>query len=153
MVTATVTSWFSAAHRVEGHPKCGRLHGHNYKLIVTVARPAHKALGIGNVDDMGFVIDFGILKPIIKKVVGLVDHRYMVSDANMAAVDPYYRAACNADREKEDIVLLAIQETSAELLACWFKNAIQQSLAEEGFLDIAVMEVELWETSKAYATC
>ena len=153
MVTATVESWFSAAHRVEGHPKCGRLHGHNYKLVVTVGSPAHKALGIGNVDDMGFVIDFGILKPIIKKVVDSLDHKYMVSDNNMAVGDPYYMAACDADREEQDTVLLIIRETSAELLACWFKNAVQQSLAEEGYMDIAVMEVTLWETNKAYATC
>ena len=152
MVTATVESWFSSAHRVEGHPKCGRLHGHNYKLVVTIGRPAHRALGVGNVDEHGFVLDFGILKPIIKTVVDLVDHRYIVSDSNFDEVDPYYAAAAAADRT-EDIVLLAIHESSAELLALWFKNAIQQALAEGGYIDIAVMEVQLWETNKAYATC
>lgn len=152
MVAVTVESWFSAAHRIEGHPKCGRLHGHNYKLVVTIGRPAHKALGIGNVDDMGFVLDFGVLKPIIKEVVDLVDHRYIVSDTNFDNHDPYYVAADNHGRHS-DCVLLAIDHSSAELLAMWFKNAIQQALAEEGLLDIAVMEVTLWETSKAYATC
>lgn len=152
MVTATVESWFSSAHRVEDHPKCGRLHGHNYKLVVTIGRPAHQALGIGNVDEHGFVLDFGILKPIIKDVVDLVDHRYMVSNANFDAADPYYDAASDSGR-REDVVLLAIPESSAELLALWFKNAIQQALAEGGYIDIAVMEVQLWETSKAYATC
>ena len=25
---------FSAAHRIEGHPRCGRIHGHNYRVCV-----------------------------------------------------------------------------------------------------------------------
>ncbi|NOZ89190.1 MAG: hypothetical protein GXO15_04610 [Crenarchaeota archaeon] len=25
---------FSAAHRIEGHPRCGRVHGHNYRVCV-----------------------------------------------------------------------------------------------------------------------
>ena len=120
--------------------------------IRSIGRPAHRALGIGNVDEHGFVLDFGILKPIIKSVVDLVDHRYIVSDSNFDEADPYYEAAVAADRT-EDIVLLAIHESSAELLSLWFKNAIQQALADDGYLDIAVMEVQLWETNKAYATC
>lgn len=32
---------FSAAHRIEGHPRCGRIHGHNYRVCVWLreARP------------------------------------------------------------------------------------------------------------------
>lgn len=25
---------FSAAHRIEGHPRCGRIHGHNYRACI-----------------------------------------------------------------------------------------------------------------------
>lgn len=152
MITATIEMWFCAAHRIEGHPKCGRLHGHNYKIQVTVARPAHKALGIGDVDDMGFIIDFGVLKTFVKEATEVLDHKYMVSKANIAANDPYYIAAIDDERD-EDVVTLAIVQTSVELLAIWFKNAIQQLLADNGMLDIAVMEVRLWETNKSFATC
>ena len=27
---------FSAAHRIEDHPRCGRIHGHNYRVCVAV---------------------------------------------------------------------------------------------------------------------
>jgi 6-pyruvoyltetrahydropterin/6-carboxytetrahydropterin synthase len=27
---------FAAAHIIAGHPKCGRMHGHNYQLLVRV---------------------------------------------------------------------------------------------------------------------
>ena len=28
---------FSAAHRIKGHPRCGRIHGHNYRVCVGVS--------------------------------------------------------------------------------------------------------------------
>ncbi|HLE81832.1 MAG TPA: 6-carboxytetrahydropterin synthase, partial [Dehalococcoidia bacterium] len=37
----TKTYWFSAAHMLVGHPKCGRMHGHNYRVDVTVAADLH----------------------------------------------------------------------------------------------------------------
>jgi len=27
---------FSAAHKIEGHPRCGNIHGHNYRVCVGV---------------------------------------------------------------------------------------------------------------------
>ena len=27
---------FSAAHRIEGHPRCGRIHGHNYRVCIVL---------------------------------------------------------------------------------------------------------------------
>ncbi len=27
---------FSAAHRIEGHPRCGRIHGHNYRACIVL---------------------------------------------------------------------------------------------------------------------
>jgi 6-pyruvoyltetrahydropterin/6-carboxytetrahydropterin synthase len=60
---------FEAAHRLPGHPgKCRELHGHSYRLVVTVER----ALDEGS----GMVIDFGELKQIVRReVIDLVDHK------------------------------------------------------------------------------
>jgi len=51
---------FSAAHRIEGHPKCGDTHGHNYMLTVKF-------------DISGFV-DFHDLQDIVLYVVDSYDH-------------------------------------------------------------------------------
>lgn len=62
---------FEAAHRLPHHPgKCRELHGHSYRLVVTVDRP---------VDPMsGLAIDFSELKEIVRReVVDRLDHRYV----------------------------------------------------------------------------
>ena len=52
---------FAAAHIIKGHPKCGRLHGHNYTLLAKVYGNSSKWL------------DFDEIK---KTVDGLVDEKY-----------------------------------------------------------------------------
>ena len=59
---------FDAAHFLtQYHGKCEHLHGHTYKLRVTVE---------GKVQSNGLVIDFGILKKIVKEqILDKYDHR------------------------------------------------------------------------------
>lgn len=61
---------FDAAHNlVKFHGKCEKLHGHTYKLVVTVA---------GKKDDEGIVIDFNELKRVVKNyVLNILDHSYI----------------------------------------------------------------------------
>mgnify|MGYP001394820267 CR=1 FL=1 len=62
---------FEAAHRLPGHPgKCRELHGHSYRLVVTVD---------GRVDAAsGMTIDFADLKAAVRReVVALLDHRFV----------------------------------------------------------------------------
>jgi len=63
---------FEAAHRLphvaEGH-KCGRLHGHSYRLEVHVC---------GDVDPVsGMVMDFADIKAAFKPLEDMVDHHYL----------------------------------------------------------------------------
>ena len=59
---------FEAAHHLPRHPgRCRQLHGHSYRLLVTVDRPVDPA--------SGFAIDFGDLKSIVaREVVSVLDH-------------------------------------------------------------------------------
>lgn len=59
---------FDSAHRLSWHKgKCSNLHGHTYKLEVTVE---------GLLDENGIVIDFGDLKKIVKKeILDKYDHQ------------------------------------------------------------------------------
>jgi len=52
---------FAAAHIISGHPKCGRMHGHNYLLIARVYGKSSEWL------------DFEEIK---KAVDGLIDEKY-----------------------------------------------------------------------------
>ncbi len=62
---------FEAAHRLPNHPgKCRDLHGHSYKLTVSVDRPVDPESGIA--------IDFSDMKKVIRcEVIDLLDHKYM----------------------------------------------------------------------------
>ena len=63
---------FSASHILnglpEGHP-CGRLHGHNYVIEVT--------LRSNELDDIRMVEDYGKLKDIKQFVDERIDHRHL----------------------------------------------------------------------------
>ena len=62
---------FEAAHRLPEHPgKCRELHGHSYRLVVTVDRPVDPRTGLA--------IDFSDLKGIVRReAVDLLDHSYV----------------------------------------------------------------------------
>ena len=62
---------FEAAHRLpllpENH-KCHNLHGHNYRIEITVA---------GCVDSRGFIMDFSELDSIVLPLIARCDHRIL----------------------------------------------------------------------------
>ena len=63
---------FEAAHRLpfvpEGH-KCGRLHGHSYRVTVHVSGPVD--------GERGWVMDFAELSAAIRPVYDRLDHYYL----------------------------------------------------------------------------
>jgi len=59
--------YFSAAHYLPGHPKCGELHGHNWKVTVGV---------YGEELTNGMIIDFQDIKVVIQSFINRrYDHR------------------------------------------------------------------------------
>ena len=75
MTTVTKIYTFEASHNLPHHKgACHNLHGHSYKLEVTVG-------GSINSDhespQCGMIIDFKNLKDIIEKVAGKYDHSYL----------------------------------------------------------------------------
>jgi len=58
---------FAAAHFLtKYHGKCENLHGHNYKMIITIE---------GEMQGDGMVMDYKIIKKIVnEKVVNKIDH-------------------------------------------------------------------------------
>ena len=73
----TCSFTFEAAHRLPWHPgKCAGLHGHSYRLDVTVTGP---------LDDNGIVMDFDDLHAIVhRQVIDQWDH----SDLNLVLDNP-----------------------------------------------------------------
>jgi 6-pyruvoyltetrahydropterin/6-carboxytetrahydropterin synthase len=72
MFEVTVEATFSAGHYLRNyHGKCENPHGHNYRVLVTLAGES--------VDDSGLLLDFKQLKEILRPTVEHLDHQ-MIND-------------------------------------------------------------------------
>jgi len=70
MYHLTIQTHFAAAHNLLHYDgDCENLHGHNWKVEVTVSTE--------NLDDAGLGIDFKILKKHTKKIMEFLDHKYL----------------------------------------------------------------------------
>lgn len=131
---------FCAAHRVEGHPKCGRLHGHNYSVSVEIAAET--------LDQQGFVIDFGVAKKVFKKYIDdNWDHRYLVSERNIASNDPYYLAVKD-EVMCDDTVVIPVHQTTAEYLSQYLYSIFTMLVFQARFT-IVWVQVQETPTSSA----
>lgn len=125
---------FQMAHALSGYDgKCRNIHGHNYRLQVTV-----EGQPIANPDDAknGMVIDFGDIKRIVSQsVVESFDHAFVVS-----AGSPY------ASVEDTKLVVVPFQPTSENLLLHF------ASLLAGRFPDgVRLHSLRLWETTTSCA--
>jgi 6-pyruvoyltetrahydropterin/6-carboxytetrahydropterin synthase len=70
MYEVSVDETFAAAHNLRGYKgKCEDLHGHNYKVRVTLQGK--------ELDSVGLLYDFVHLKQVIHGVIGALDHKYL----------------------------------------------------------------------------
>ncbi|MDU4960504.1 MAG: 6-carboxytetrahydropterin synthase QueD [Sporomusaceae bacterium] len=76
LIKATKIFTFDAAHFLEGHKgKCASLHGHSYRLEVTVSQ---RSLTVDGGSSDGMVIDFSDLKAIVHElIIDRVDHKLL----------------------------------------------------------------------------
>lgn len=72
MKAVSISFTFSAAHRLINYVgKCAALHGHSYRVTIEV--------GSKELDKMGFVVDFGLLKTTIKaRIMANYDHNCLL---------------------------------------------------------------------------
>jgi 6-pyruvoyltetrahydropterin/6-carboxytetrahydropterin synthase len=70
MFELTIIVDFAAAHCLPEYPgKCRRLHGHNWKVEVTVQGE--------KLDKLSMLVDFGELKKQVNSVIETLDHHYL----------------------------------------------------------------------------
>lgn len=70
MFELTVEASFASAHRlIDYDGDCERLHGHNWKVVVTVSA--------SELNNLGIAIDFKKVKAETREIIGKLDHRYL----------------------------------------------------------------------------
>ena len=131
---------FETGHALYGYDgKCKNVHGHSYKLSVTV---------IGNpITDTshvkwGMVIDFGDLKKIVKEDIEDVFDHATVFNKNT----PHLELAMELEKRGHNVILVDYQPTS-ENMVIDFADRIIAKLPK----NISLHSLKLQETETAFA--
>ena len=140
LVRITKQFSFETGHALYGYDgKCRNVHGHSYKLAVTViGRPIEDKENV----KLGMVIDFGDLKRIVKReIVDVFDHA-TVFNKNTPHVD-----LANELKERGHHVILVDYQPTSENMVIDFAGKIKQRLPK----DIALHSLKLQETETSFA--
>ena len=131
---------FETGHALYGYDgKCRNVHGHSYKLAVTVI--GNPITDSNNVK-FGMVIDFTDLKKIVKEeIVNVFDHA-TVFNKNTPHVE-----LANILKDKGQNVLLVDYQPTSEMMIIDFAEKIKKRLPE----NIKLNSVKLQETETSYA--
>ena len=98
MHQVSIQTSFSAAHFLRNYKgKCENLHGHNWKVEVTVSKKA--------LDKTGMAIDFSLLKQKTNKIVEQFDHTHLNTIPYFEEINPSSEniAACIFNLLKEEL--------------------------------------------------
>jgi 6-pyruvoyltetrahydropterin/6-carboxytetrahydropterin synthase len=137
MLQVTKIFRFETAHALHGYNgSCRHIHGHSYRLHVTV-RAAQEAAGY--LPGQGILIDFKVLKQIVNEaVVKRLDHQLVLSgnfiNTHTEALPP-------------DNMLIMEAEPSAENLLVFARDAIRARLPG----GVVLAGLRLYETEDSYA--
>ena len=117
MYEVTIIKSLSAAHllaQIGG--KCEELHGHNFKVEVTLAAP--------NLNESGLLIDFRIVKKWLNEILDQMDHKHLNELPYFAGINP---SAENIAKYIYDQMKLKIKEPQVRiaLIKVWeSENAV-----------------------------
>jgi len=131
---------FETGHALYGYDgKCRNVHGHSYKLSVTVI--GTPITDSGNVK-FGMVIDFSDLKRIVKEeIVDVFDHATVFNKNT-----PHVELAKELSKRDHNVLLVDYQPTS-EMMVVDFAEKIKSRLPQ----NIELHSLKLQETASSYA--
>ena len=138
---------FDSAHFLPSYyGKCERMHGHTYKLQVAVD---------GAVGENGLVIDFVILKKIVKKqVLDKLDHQTINDIIEVASAE---NTAIWIWEQLSDLKSHIQEQLSdpnlPESITKYFKEGESGEIDTSKFSNqIQLHEIKLWETPNSFVT-
>lgn len=133
MISITKKIEFETAHRLSDYNgPCREIHGHTYKLEMTISGPVQ--------EETDMVLDFKILKKILKSaVLNHLDHALILKDnpENHRILENY-----------SGKITWMSTEPSVERMLLFLADAISRLLPQPTCLE----SLQLYETSNSYAT-
>ena len=107
-----------------------------------------------------FVLDFSVLKRIVRSLADEIDHKVLLptenpklafrTDGEMLHVDYFGKPTYVFPRS--DCALLPIQNSTAEMLAQYLARRLRDELAQEGHTHLTLLELEVEESFGQSAT-
>ena len=131
---------FETGHALYGYDgKCKNVHGHSYKLSVTVSgKPINDSSNV----KFGMVIDFSDLKKIVnEEIVDVFDHATVFNKNT-----PHVELAKELMDRGHDVLLVDYQPTS-EMMVIDFASKIKKRLPNK----IKLHSIKLQETDTSFA--
>lgn len=131
---------FETGHALYGYDgKCKNVHGHSYKLSVTViGKPIDNTSNVKH----GMVIDFSDLKKIVKnEIVDVFDHATVFNKNT-----PHVELAKELEDRGHNVLLVDYQPTS-EMMVIDFAEKIKKHLPQH----ITLHSLKLQETETSFA--
>lgn len=138
MIEITKEFGWDAAHRVLRHEsKCATLHGHRYTAHITVTAP--------ELDSVGRVIDFGVLKTLVG---GWIDKNWDHTSILMSSdpLLPILQEETRKQGKRPPYVLL--DEPTAENIAMELARVARRLLNGTG---VTLVEIKIYETPTSSA--
>jgi 6-pyruvoyltetrahydropterin/6-carboxytetrahydropterin synthase len=131
---------FETGHALYGYDgKCKNVHGHSYKLSVTVIG---KPISDNSNVKFGMVIDFSDLKKIVKEeIVDVFDHATVFNKNT-----PHVELAAELENRGHHVILVNYQPTSENMVTD-FAQKIKDRLPA----DIKLHSLKLQETDTSFA--
>lgn len=162
---------FDCAHRLYNYlGKCSRIHGHTYKVRISVSGNTLKPSS--NNPNEAMVIDFSVLGNFLSVVKDVFDHRLCLFNQDLLidvlrdggvkiatfdqVVSYYIHSGISRDKEasEAEVIILPYQPTAEcftllvdEIFKRFLKESFSQTPAFFGSYEISV-----WETPISYAT-
>lgn len=135
---------FAAAHMATLGDELEPLHGHNYEVRCRVE---------GGLTSDRWVIDFSVLKRLVREACEALDHRFLLQrESPLLVIEEREEGWTVRFRERvysfpaSDVVALPIENTTAELLARWIWERVTAGLgAAGGHENIVVLAVDVEE--------
>lgn len=123
MFEVSVEQTFAAGHSLREYKgKCENVHGHNYRVCVTVAG--------AELNGIGLIVDFVDLKRQVRAIVDRLDHQF-IND-----LEPF----------------TVINPSAENLAKYLYDELAKTFAGDNGKAPVRIAEVKIWETDTSTAT-
>ncbi|MEX2725125.1 MAG: 6-pyruvoyl tetrahydropterin synthase family protein [Candidatus Freyarchaeota archaeon] len=132
---------FSAAHFLIRHPKCERIHGHNYKVTIEIESD--------KLNSQQMIVDFLDVRNVARDICQKMDHHILIptkeKEVEIKEMGKEIEVIANRRRyifPKDDALLLPIEATTVEKISEYIYKQLKQSPLKNMKIRVSVEEAE-----------